>query len=219
MDEQVHRGASLLKKTWLQIHNNSVRIFIAVLKVNPDPNTRVSQDYDPPWIALNSIATDKTKLFHGQLREVRARPWHPPKKKIKGSDGHLFATRWFVFRQLTGCYKEERWKFWTPCWNAYIRPRKLNECCCWLPCNHCRNWTWIVIEILAYDNRLRSTHRRDLKLCRPGENYWFIIECISSRKCVEVGVQDVGGGPCRRRILSRLPPHRDRRTGRIKCCQ
>jgi len=25
-------------------------------------------------------------------------------------------------------------------------------------------------------------------------------------------VQDVGGGPCRRRILSRLPPHRDRRT-------
>ena len=48
VDEQVHRGASLLKKTWLQIHNNSVRIFIAVLKVNPDPNTRVSQDYDPP---------------------------------------------------------------------------------------------------------------------------------------------------------------------------
>ena len=31
------------------------------------------------------------------------------------------------------------------------------RCCCCLPCNHCRNWTWVVEEILAYGDRLRST--------------------------------------------------------------
>ena len=43
-------------------------------------------------------------------------------------------------------------------------------CCCCLPCKHCSNWTWVVEEILAYGNRLRSTHCREfhyLKLCRP----------------------------------------------------
>ena len=43
-------------------------------------------------------------------------------------------------------------------------------CCCRLPSNHCRNWAWVVEEILAYGNRLRSTHCREfhyLKQCRP----------------------------------------------------
>ena len=48
---------------------------------------------------------------------------------------------------------------------------KAQECCCCLPCNHCRrSWTWVVEEILAFGNRLRSTHCREfnyLKLCRP----------------------------------------------------
>ena len=44
----------------------------------------------------------------------------------------------------------------------------LHVCC--LPCNHCSNWTWVVEEILAFGNRLRSTYCREfnyLKLCRP----------------------------------------------------
>ena len=31
--------------------------------------------------------------------------------------------------------------------------KKLEEgtyCCCCLPCNHCSNWTWVVVEILAF---------------------------------------------------------------------
>ena len=32
--------------------------------------------------------------------------------------------------------------------------------CCCLPCAHCSNWTWFVAEILAFVNRLRSTHCR-----------------------------------------------------------
>ena len=27
-----------------------------------------------------------------------------------------------------------------------------------VPCNYCSNWKWVVEEILAYVNRLRSTH-------------------------------------------------------------
>ena len=45
-----------------------------------------------------------------------------------------------------------------------------DRCCCCLPCNHCSNWTWVVLEILAFGTRLRSTHCREfnyLKLCRP----------------------------------------------------
>ena len=34
-------------------------------------------------------------------------------------------------------------------------------CCYCLPCNHCSNWTWAVEQILAYGNRLRSTHCRE----------------------------------------------------------
>ena len=43
------------------------------------------------------------------------------------------------------------------------------NCLSW-PCNHCRNWTWVVKEILAYGDRLRSTHCRDnyKNTCR----YW-----------------------------------------------
>ena len=49
----------------------------------------------------------------------------------------------------------------------------LGKPCC-LPCNHCSNWIWVVKEILAYGNRLRSTHCREfryMKLCRPA--YFF----------------------------------------------
>ena len=35
--------------------------------------------------------------------------------------------------------------------------------CCSLPCNHCSNWTWVVEEILAYGNRLRSMHCRKFR--------------------------------------------------------
>ena len=31
-----------------------------------------------------------------------------------------------------------------------------NGCC--LQCNHCSKWTWVVEEIFAFGNRLRSTH-------------------------------------------------------------
>ena len=46
----------------------------------------------------------------------------------------------------------------------------LKKCCRCLPCDHCSNWTWVVEEILAYGDRLRSTHCREfhyMKLCRP----------------------------------------------------
>ena len=46
----------------------------------------------------------------------------------------------------------------------------LNSCCCCLPCNNCSNYTWVVEEILAFSNRLRSTHCREIlymKLCMP----------------------------------------------------
>ena len=29
---------------------------------------------------------------------------------------------------------------------------------CCLLCEHCSNWTWVIEEVLAYCNRLRSTH-------------------------------------------------------------
>ena len=43
-------------------------------------------------------------------------------------------------------------------------------------CNHCSNWTLVVVEILVYGNRLRSTHCREL----PDNqqiffNIWLII--------------------------------------------
>ena len=56
--------------------------------------------------------------------------------------------------------------------SAYFQIRSLQSgcCCCCLLCNHCSNRTWVVEEILAFGNRLRSTHCREfhyLKLCRP----------------------------------------------------
>ena len=66
---------------------------------------------------------------------------------------------------------------------------------CWscLPCNPSSNWT--RVEILAYGNRLRSTHCREfhyLKLCRPayfvrtaqllphpGHEYWHVLHTMS----------------------------------------
>ena len=51
------------------------------------------------------------------------------------------------------------------CW----RTVPLFICCCCLPCNHCSNWTWVVEEISAFGNMLRSTHCMEfnyLKLCR-----------------------------------------------------
>ena len=47
---------------------------------------------------------------------------------------------------------------------------------CCLPCNHCSHWTWVVEEILAFANRLRSTHCRefhykDRQKLRMGERW------------------------------------------------
>ena len=42
-------------------------------------------------------------------------------------------------------------------------------CCCLRRLSFCSNWTWVVEEILAYGNRLRSMHCREFpyfKLCR-----------------------------------------------------
>ena len=53
---------------------------------------------------------------------------------------------------------------------SYRHPVGGNLCCCCLLCDHCSNWTWVAEEILAFGNRLRSTHCRQfnyLKLCRP----------------------------------------------------
>ena len=64
----------------------------------------------------------------------------------------------------------ESFRFITKREDKSFQKKYLDGCCCCLPCNHFSNWTWVVGEILAYGNRLRSTHCREfpyLKLCRP----------------------------------------------------
>ena len=39
------------------------------------------------------------------------------------------------------------------CRQPYDEARYDLCCCCCLPCDHCRNWTWVVEEILTYGNR------------------------------------------------------------------
>ena len=50
-------------------------------------------------------------------------------------------------------------------------------CCCCLPSNHCINSTWVVEEILAFGNRLRSTHRRDF-------NFWNFADPLTFTRLV-----------------------------------
>ena len=59
----------------------------------------------------------------------------------------------------------------------------IHICCCCLPCNHCSNWTWGVLEFLAFGTRLRSTHCREfkyLKLCNRTSKFdffWILKNC------------------------------------------
>ena len=57
---------------------------------------------------------------------------------------------------------------------------------------HCSNWIWVVEEILAFGNGLRSTHCREfnyLKLCRPA---YFVITTQLLTLYMTFGLQYVG---------------------------
>ena len=54
--------------------------------------------------------------------------------------------------------------------------RVQGTCCCCLPCNHCSNFTWVVEEILAYGNRLRSTPCRDVILDTMQTHCYYSIQ-------------------------------------------
>ena len=64
-----------------------------------------------------------------------------------------------------------------------------------LPCNHCSNRAWVVKEILAFGNRLRSTHCRRFPLFETMQsadpltslelfNYYITLAMSSGRICI-----------------------------------
>ena len=62
-----------------------------------------------------------------------------------------------------------------------------------LLCNHCSKWTWFVEGIMAFDNKLRSTHCRKfhyLKLCST------LLELLNLFRSVEIpGVLEIPAPP------------------------
>ena len=45
--------------------------------------------------------------------------------------------------------------------------------------NHCSKWTWVVKVILAYGNRLRSTHCREFDLIRHYADPLTLLELLN----------------------------------------